>query len=166
MYWLRSRYFFQQRALVFHSLKIVYKNLLLAGISDLSIDELNKIPVGFNNNIFWNLGHLVASQQGLCYLRAGLKPMVNENIISAYKSRSKPEKSIDHNEPELIKDLLFALLDQFETDNRNNSFANYNPWTTRYRVEPATIDDSLNFLPGHEGLHKVNIMSLKRLVKK
>lgn len=48
---------------------------LLEMLSDLSTDQLNKIPAGFNNNIIWNLAHLVAAQQGICYLRAGL-PMV------------------------------------------------------------------------------------------
>ncbi|MCW3116919.1 MAG: DinB family protein [Chitinophagaceae bacterium] len=139
---------------------------MLAGISDLSIDELNKIPTGFNNNIIWNLGHLVASQQGLCYLRAGIKPSADENFISAYRSGSKPEKFINNNELEIIKTLLLSTLDQFETDYRNNIFPNYNAWTTRYGVPLTTIDDALDFLPFHEGLHMGTIISLKRLVKK
>ncbi len=34
---------------------------LLDGIKDLSADQLNQIPEGFNNNILWNLAHMVAA---------------------------------------------------------------------------------------------------------
>ena len=139
---------------------------LLAGIGDLSIDELNKIPPGYNNNIVWNLGHLVASQQGLCYLRAGLVPAIDENFILAYKSGSKPERFVDNRELEIIKDLLFSSLDQFEIDLANQAFPQYIAWTTRYGTEVTNINDALNFLPFHEGLHMGIITSLKRVVKK
>jgi len=36
---------------------------LLDLIKDLTTEQLNEIPKGFNNNIIWNLGHLIASQQ-------------------------------------------------------------------------------------------------------
>ena len=139
---------------------------MLAGISDLSIQELNKIPEGFNNNIIWNLGHLVASQQGLCYIRAGLPPVTGENFILNYKTGTKPEKFIDADELELIKNLLLTTLDQLESDYDNKIFTGYQSWSTRYGVVLAGIDDAVDFLPFHEGLHLGTINSLKRLVKK
>jgi hypothetical protein len=30
--------------------------VLLEGIKDLTTEQLNKIPQGYNNNIIWNLG--------------------------------------------------------------------------------------------------------------
>ena len=41
-------------------------------VDRLSIEELNEIPEGFNNNIAWNFGHVIISQQMLCYVRAGI----------------------------------------------------------------------------------------------
>ena len=41
-------------------------------IDDLTIDELNQIPEGFNNNIFWNFAHIVVSTQTLSYVRTGI----------------------------------------------------------------------------------------------
>lgn len=151
-----------------NSIEIIRKlrSFLLTGIGDLTIDELNKIPPGFNNNIIWNLGHLVASQQGLCYLRAGVTPTTDESFIAAYKSGSKPERFVDTRELEIIKDLLFSSLDQFELDYANHAFSRYVAWTSRYATLISDIDDALNFLPFHEGLHMGVIMSLKRLAKK
>jgi uncharacterized damage-inducible protein DinB len=39
---------------------------ILDEISHLSVEQLNKVPTGFNNNIIWNLGHMIAAQQGIC----------------------------------------------------------------------------------------------------
>ncbi|MGH2624736.1 MAG: DinB family protein, partial [Sphingobacterium sp.] len=46
-------------------------------IEDLNAEQLNQIPDGFTNNIIWNVGHMISSQQGLCYLKAGLRPCVD-----------------------------------------------------------------------------------------
>ena len=54
---------------------------LLELVKDLSTEQLNKIPDGFNNNIIWNLAHMIAAQQGVCYVRAGLAPVVGEKLV-------------------------------------------------------------------------------------
>lgn len=138
---------------------------LLEMIKDLSVDELNEIPAGFNNNIIWNLGHLIAAQQGICYVRAGLSPAVIEQHYAPFRPGTKPGKYLDGNEVVHIKQTLLKSLDQFETDLQNNAFANYIPWTTRYGVELASIDDALQFLLFHEGLHSGCITAIKKVLK-
>ncbi|MCZ0211646.1 DinB family protein, partial [Streptomyces sp. UMAF16] len=54
------------------------RKYLIEMCEPLSVVQLNTIPNGFNNNIIWNFGHLIAAQQGLCYIRSGLKPVVDE----------------------------------------------------------------------------------------
>lgn len=137
---------------------------LLKNLENLTTEQYNKIPEGFNNNIIWNLGHMIAAQQGVCYIRAGLTPHVSEEFINRYKSGSKPEGNLDATEIEQIKNLLFSTLDQLEEDYKNNIFGSYTAWTTRYDVELASIDDALNFIPFHEGLHSGCIGALKKLV--
>lgn len=139
---------------------------LLNMIKHLSADQLNTIPAGFNNNIIWNVAHLIAAQQGVCYVRAGLKPAVEEKYFINYKPETKPGKPVDENEIETIKKLLFSSLDQFETDLSKNIFTNYTPWATRYGVEMNNIEDALRFLPFHEGLHVGYVMALKRVLTK
>lgn len=141
------------------------RTALLALIKDLSVEELNEIPAGFNNNIIWNVAHLTAAQQGVCYFRAGLKMHVDEAYFKAYKPESKPEKSVSSAEVEEIKELLFSTLDQLETDFQQNIFTNYTPWTTRYGVDIKNIDEAISFLPFHEGLHLGYVMALKRVIK-
>ena len=141
------------------------RTFLLKNLEDLTIEQYNKIPEGFNNNVIWNLGHMIAAQQGVCYIRAGLAPRVGEDIINSFKSSTKPEKALGEDEIENIKTLLFSTLDQLEEDYNNKIFDGYTAWSTRYGVELANIDDAINFLPFHEGLHSGCIGGLKRLIK-
>jgi hypothetical protein len=137
---------------------------LLEGIKDLTTEQLNKIPEVFNNNIIWNLGHMVAAQQGICYKRAGLQPMISDEFWEKYRSGSKPDGIVDEAEIDYIKQVFFTSLDQLEADYDKNIFTGYTAWTTRYDVEIAGIDDALSFVPFHEGLHSGVIGTLKKLV--
>ena len=137
---------------------------LLNIIKDLSTEQLNEIPAGFNNNIIWNVGHLIAVQQGVCYLRAGLKTVIEEKFFLDYKPETKPTGAVSEDEINAIKKLLFSSLDQLESDLDKNIFTNYTAWTTRSGLEMKNIDDALSFLPFHEGLHVGYIMALKRVI--
>lgn len=136
-------------------------------VKDLSVEQLNEIPAGFNNNIIWHLGHLTASQQGICYVRAGLKPFVGESHMVLYRPGTKPERFIADEEVAIIKDLLVSTLERFDADlSATNLFSNYTAWTSRYGVEIGSIQDALEFLLFHEGLHAGHIAAMKKLVKK
>lgn len=137
---------------------------ILDEISHLSIEQLNKIPAGFNNNIIWNLGHMIAAQQGICYKRAALDVRVDEAFFNAYKPETKPEGFVDAEGVEEIKTMLFTTLDQLEADCDNGVITGYNSFVTRYNIALNSIDEAINFLPFHEGLHIGYIMSLKKLV--
>lgn len=139
---------------------------LLNLIDDLSLEQLNEKPEGFNNNIIWNLAHLVAVQQSICYKRSGLQPIVQDKFVLPYLPGTKPEHFIDGKELETIKTLFLSSLDELESDYQKRFFTAYTPFVTRYGVEIANIDDAINFLPYHEGLHTGYIIALKRIVKR
>src|SRR4051812_21232429 len=96
------------------------RQYLLELVRDLSIEELNEIPPGFNNNIIWNLGHMLASQQGVCYIRSGLKVAIDEKYFLAYKPDTKPSELIDRVQVDAIKNLFLPAIDQLELDYYNN----------------------------------------------
>lgn len=131
---------------------------------DLSVEQLNDIPTGFNNNIIWNLAHLIAAQQGVCYLRSGAAIIVEEKYYTDYKPGTKPEKFIGAEEVQKIKNLMLSTLDRIATDHVANVFNNYKAWTTRYGGELASVDDAIMFLLYHEGLHTGVVMALRKLV--
>lgn len=137
---------------------------LLEQIRGLSTEQLNIIPSGFNNNIIWNLGHMIAAQQGICYARPGIPLVVEDAFFQAYKPGSRPAQFAGPEEVELIKELLFSTLDQLETDLRQDLFVAYTPWTTRHGITLKRIEEVVNFLLYHEGLHAGVITAMKRIV--
>lgn len=138
---------------------------LLNQVNDLTVEQLNEIPTGFNNNIIWNIAHLTAAQQGLCYLRCGLKPVIEEKYLLSYKSGTKPEIVADSTEIEIIKGLLLSSVDKLGLDYADNLFASYPVGATRYG-ELKDIDDAISFVLFHEGLHSGYINAMKRILTK
>ena len=55
----------------------IYKTFL----ENYSLEQLNKIPTGFSNNLIWNLGHIIVSQQGLVYRLSGLPINVSTEMM-------------------------------------------------------------------------------------
>ena len=140
------------------------RQFLLEQIRDLPVEALNQIPTGFNNNIVWHLGHLVAAQQGICYTRSGCAPTVDERYITEFKNGSRPQQLYDAEAIAAITKLLFTTLDTLEADVASGLLNNYQPWKTRYGVEINSVDDAINFMSFHEGLHYGYILSFKKLV--
>jgi hypothetical protein len=137
---------------------------ILSQIESLSLDELNTIPHGFNNNILWNLGHMVAAQSGIWYKRAGLPLPIDETFFETFKPGTKPERVYTAADLNQIKALLMSTLDTIQADLQTNMFNNYTPWTTRYGAGINSIADAVAFLPFHEGLHIGAIIALRKLV--
>ena len=134
-------------------------------IEELTIEQLNEIPPGFNNNIIWNLGHLLAAQQSLCYLKAGLKMTIDEQYFLNYKPETKPNGFVESTEVEKIKALFISVVGHLDSDYNKNVFTSYTPWTNRYGIEITNIDDAIALVLFHEGIHLGCVMALKRLIK-
>ncbi|MBB6239335.1 hypothetical protein HDC90_003988 [Pedobacter sp. AK013] len=133
-------------------------------VKDLNTVQLNKIPAGFNNNIIWNIAHLTAAQQNLCYVRSGLTVTVKEEHFSPFLSGTKPEKFMEQKAIDSIFDALLNSMDRLAGDYSSGIFLKFDPWDKRYGMKLNSIEDAINFIPFHEGMHIGYIMALKKLV--
>ena len=140
------------------------RKMFLKLIDGLSIETLNKVPEGFNNNIIWNFGHVIITQQILCYKLANLPMHVEETYIIKYSKGTKPETFIDAKELDYLKELALSSVDQLMVDMDNKIFNDFNSYTTSFGVELASIDDVVKFIGMHEGMHIGYVMALKRVV--
>lgn len=127
-----------------------------------SIEELNKIPTGFNNNIIWNIGHIVAVFDALCYSLSGNSTYTSTQFIEKYKKGTTPDASFSEADRTEISNLLISQIDKFEKDLANNIFENYTAYKTSFQNTLETIEDALQFNLIHEGIHFGYLMNLNR----
>ncbi|MEO5564755.1 MAG: DinB family protein [Chitinophagaceae bacterium] len=120
----------------------------------LSIQQLNKVPTGFNNNLVWNFAHVVASLQNICYVRAGLTPRLKESFIINYKVGTKPEAFVTAEQYDSFKELAIEGLSKLKEDYNNNHFKDFKPFTTVTGVAMNDIDFAIRYVGMHHGIHQ------------
>lgn len=138
--------------------------LILKIIENTSIDQLNKIPEGFKNNIAWNIAHLVVTQQLLCYKFSDLDCLVSDEMISNFKKGTEPSYTVNSEEFEIIKEQFLKLPDQLEEDYKKGLFKTYSEYTTSVNISLSTINDAIEFNSYHEGIHLGVILQLLKFV--
>ena len=131
---------------------------------DLNTEQLNLIPTGFNNNLIWNLGHMVVTQQLLCYRLAGQRGHVSDDWIARYRKGSRPEEVVAQAEIEAIREALRTTSDQFMQDYEAGIFKTYNTYTTSYNATLSTVEEAFIFNNLHEAMHYGTMLTLKKLV--
>src|SRR5690606_31573700 len=102
------------------------RNMYLNIINGYSLEQLNKIPDGFNNNIIWNIGHVIVVQQLLIYRGSNQAMHLSEELVNLYKTGTKPTKDVTQTEVDQLKELLISLITQTEKDYQNRLFISYN----------------------------------------
>ena len=150
----------QETISIFNINRKIYLDLL----HHFSLEQLNKIPEGFNNNIIWNIAHIVATQQILLYQLSGTKCSVTQDFILKYKKGTKPEAPVNELELEQIKTFLISTTQALDTDYKNSAFGTYQPYTTSQGFELTSIQDAIAFNNYHEGMHLGIILSLRKFV--
>ena len=90
------------------------RELILKKIDNLSIDQLHKIPEGFNNNIAWNIAHLVVTQQLLHYKLSGLNCLASDELIENYRKGTSPTETFTEEELEEVKRIIIRTTGYFK----------------------------------------------------
>ncbi|GGX11882.1 DinB family protein [Aquimarina muelleri] len=133
-------------------------------LDNYSLEQLNKVPEGFKNNLIWNVAHVVVTQQLLVYKLSGLPMMIDDKIVDLYKKGTKTERPATALEVAEIKELLFTTLDKTEKDLQNGIFKNFNDYETSTGFVLKTVQDAINFNNFHEGIHLGYILALKKSI--
>lgn len=142
-----------------------FRLFLLKQIEDLTTEQLNKIPEGYNNNIIWNIGHLISAEQTMCYARTGLPFAVADKYCLPYMTGTRPETFVAASEIDHIKEIFTSSIDRLQTDFALKIFKPYSPSVMIpkvYGFEVQDIDGAIEYLLYHEGLHAGYIAALKR----
>ncbi|WP_299258784.1 DinB family protein [uncultured Aquimarina sp.] len=138
------------------------RRLLTKIMDKYSLEDLNKVPEGFSNNLIWNIAHVVVTQQLLVYKLSGLPLMIDDEMISLYKKGTKTERTVSQEEVNTIRELLFSTLDKTEEDISAGIFKKYQEYPTSTGFVLKSVKDAMSFNNFHEGIHLGYILALKK----
>ncbi|QIL38643.1 DinB family protein [Pedobacter sp. HDW13] len=135
-------------------------------IDSLTIEQLNKIPDGYNNNIIWNFGHIVVSTQTLSYFRTGIWPNpAAVKFNEYYKKDTKPTYTVTEAEVAELRAIALASIESIKADYAKGTFTNITPFVTAtYGVQLNSIEEVLITTIGHDNVHYGYASALKKKV--
>ncbi len=135
---------------------------LMAG---LTMEQLNQVPAGFNNNIAWNYCHIIVATQGLVLALSGINGPVPQEQAAKYKKGTKPESYISSDEIEYFKDASVKILQQIQEGIMQGIFTNYTSYTTTsFNATLNNVEDALTMVQSHDALHYGYALALRRAV--
>lgn len=138
--------------------------LLLRLTDGMSDAQLLAVPPGFSNNILWNLGHLVVTQQLLHYALSGLPMYVSDELVAQCRKGTSPAGWDRPPDADEIRSLLVDLPDRLVADLEAERFTTFRPYETSVGVTLPDLETALDFNLFHEGLHTGTILSLRKAV--
>ena len=127
-----------------------------------TLEDLVIIPDGFNNNMYWNIAHTVATQQLLHYYLSGNPFRIDKYWVETYKKGTLATLEVSNAE---VEDLAFLLSETSKIlmkDYDADFFSEYTPYTTSFGLDLKNIQDAIIFNNVHESLHLGYAMAQKR----
>jgi hypothetical protein len=140
------------------------RNLIFKLIEGYTLEQLNKVPEGFNNNIIWNVAHIVVTQQLLVYKLSGLPMLVTDEMVEKYRKGSKTEHFASQEEVNKIMSLLTETIDLTEKDIEKKVFTDFTEYPTSAGYVLTSAQDAMAFNNFHEGIHLGVILGHRKLV--
>ncbi|MGV6946247.1 DinB family protein [Sphingobacterium kyonggiense] len=135
-------------------------------LDTLTLDQLNEIPTGFNNNIIWNFGHIVVSTQTLIYTRTGIREGVNwVKYVDSYAKGTKPAYFVKQEEVDELKKIAIESIEAIQADYKEGVFDIITPYETgTYFATLNSIEDVLVTTSGHDNMHFGYAVAQKRII--
>lgn len=130
----------------------------------LSVAQMNLVPDKMKNNLIWNIGHLVFTQQMLCYKLGGLTPTIDMEYFAQFAPDTIPQRIYDEEDIHIIKKAFLLAFEQLSSDVKSEKLNNYTAWILPTGIAINSIEDAMATNAIHEGRHFGVAISLVKLV--
>ena len=140
------------------------RKILYRFLNNTPKEQLLKIPEGYRNNIWWNIAHVVVTQQLLAYKLSGQKMKVPNALVDKFRKGTVPDGTASDEELNMIKGFLFSTVEWAQEDYENGVFKDFDEYTTSANVTLRDVEDAIAFNTFHEGLHLGVILSLEKML--
>ena len=118
---------------------IVNRRIFLSMLENYSLEQLNFIPKGYSNNIFWNIAHSVASMQLLVYSLSNSNWRIPKEIVKGYRNGTRPDRLYTQKEVDAVKSVLVSSAEQCEKDYNDGYFGDYKGFSTATGFDMISI---------------------------
>lgn len=135
-------------------------------LSNLSLEELNHIPDGFNNDILWNIGHVISVQQMLVIGLGNERWTVDKSIVKEFRKGSKPERSYTDSDRKTLLTQLDSSLVETQSLYEHKKLTSYQTFLTPTGFQIHDFESALAFNLFHEGMHLGTVLAIIKLIKK
>lgn len=115
-----------------------------------------------SNNLIWNIGHVIVSQQKLVYALSGLPMNISDSLFEKYQNGSRPDGKTTQAEVDEIKKLLSEMVEKTKADFKAGIFKEFHPYQTKTGFHLGTLKEAIEFNNYHEGIHLGIMMSIKK----
>ena len=136
----------------------------LGMIKSLRREQILCIPENFNNSLFWNLAHLLVTEQLLSYRLSGLSLKIDESLVKRYGKGSVCIEAVPQEDIDFITENLIPLNLKVQKDYNEGLFRNYKPYETSTGIVLNNIEEAMKFSSYHDGIHLGIMLSLKKIV--
>ncbi len=140
------------------------RSRMLEIIQDLSLENLLFIPKGFRNNLLWNLGHVLVSQQILCYGKSETPLHIPAYFVALFGKGTHPGQWGGKMEVEELKTWLVETSRLLRSDLEKDRFGKMQPYETSMGLRLSNINDTLAYVVWHEGLHFGTMLAMRKLI--
>ncbi len=144
----------------------VFTRKSLLGILDaMSVEQMLRIPEPHRNSVFWNVAHLMVTQQLLFYRLSGLPLRIEEGWVERYGKGSSASEQVSAQDIDFVRKNIVSLCEQAQQDFEKGLFKSYKPYMTSTGIELTSLEEALEFSAFHDGIHLGVVLSLKKLVE-
>lgn len=132
--------------------------------SYLNAEQYNLVPHGYNNNIIWNMGHLLIVSESYLYRNSTFKAPSHVFDISLFDGGTSPEQDFTTYGISLIRQSLLETVPVFESKSvvLYETKGSDNPPSNS--VCHAVSEASLRFILFHEDIHYHTVKKMVQLM--
>lgn len=153
-------------SLIFHHVNVA-RDITVNAFEKISKSYFLEVPEGFNNNMFWNFGHIAYIQEKLVFQLVGRDLELPNDFETFFAKGTKPEYWVGT--PPAYEEVKEALIDQpkrIEAVWKGKlDTPLLQPFTNSTGKTFYTVGETLMFSTYHEALHFNTILRLYRSLK-
>ncbi|MDA8571901.1 DinB family protein [Flavobacteriaceae bacterium] len=138
--------------------------ILYKFLEKFSLEQLNSVPKGYRNSIYWNIMHVVVTQQLLVYGLSNVPMLLDSEYIKAFRKGTKTEQDASQDDIEYLKSLLISTIEKTQSDYAAGIFTTFTSYTVSTKSTLTNVEEAIEFNNFHEGIHLGYIMAMKNTI--